>query len=47
MVPVLANNTLTITSPRACESSQTGCIFVMHPVFAFIVKFIKLYQIFM
>ena len=34
MVPVLANNTLTITSPRACESSKTGCILVMHPVFA-------------
>ena len=33
MVPVLANNTLTITSPRACESSKTGCIFVIHPVF--------------
>ncbi len=47
MVPVLANNTLTITSPRACESSKTGCISVMHPVFAFIVKFIKPHQIFM
>ena len=47
MVPVLANNTLTITSPRACESSKTGCIFVMHPVFAFIVKFMKLHQMFM
>lgn len=35
MVPVLANNTLTITSPRACESSKTGCILVMHPVFAY------------
>ena len=35
MVPVLANNTLTITSPRACESSKTGCIPVMHPVFCF------------
>lgn len=34
MVPVLANNTLTITSHRACESSKTGCILVMHPVFA-------------
>lgn len=39
MVPVLANNTLTITSPRACESSKTGCILVMHPVFAFIIVF--------
>ena len=35
MVPVLANNTLTITSPRACESSKTGCILVMHPVFIY------------
>ena len=35
MVPVLANNTLTITSLRACESSKTGCILVMHPVFAY------------
>ena len=35
MVPVLANNTLTITSPRVCESSKTGCIFAMHPVFAY------------
>lgn len=35
MVPVLANNTLTITSPRACESSKTGCIYVMHPVFLY------------
>lgn len=35
MVPVLANNTLTITSPRACESSKTGCILVMHPVFVY------------
>ena len=38
MVPVLANNTLTITSPRACESSKTGCILVMHPVFGFYYK---------
>ena len=35
MVPVLANNTLTITSPRVCESSKTGCIFAMHPVFVY------------
>ena len=35
MVPVLANNTLTITSPRACESSKAGCIYVMHPVFLY------------
>ena len=35
MVPVLANNILIITSPRACESSKTGCILVMHPVFAY------------
>lgn len=35
MVPVLANNILTITFPRACESSKTGCIFAMHPVFAY------------
>ncbi len=32
MVPVLINNIL-ITSPRACESSKTGCILAMHPVF--------------
>ena len=35
MVPVLANNILIITSPRACESSKTGCILVMHPVFMY------------
>ena len=30
-VPVFINNTT--TSLRACESSKTGCIFVIHPVF--------------
>lgn len=37
--PVLTNNTLITTSPRACESSKTGCILVIHPVFLYLYKY--------